>query len=887
MTGPAIIFASVAGCRSQSSQATLSSNPAQLPMQTRELIFHGLKNFGWLWFNAAVCLIAAALIVLLLRYERRLISRPVGYVLLALRLSIVVLLFITFLQPVTIGIHEAEHTGRIIVALDISESMTTTDDFASEAELLQWARALGLIGNSTIAERLDLWIKSYERGEEPIWVTPDESVTDGQRSELARLRRDGVAEILATVRKLPRHEIARRLLSEGPQPLLRRLAELGTVELRTFAGESESIELTATGDAGSHATPDQALRSHSAAVAPSRTDLNHATITGTSDSGSTLIGVVILTDGRHNSGRDPIEAASRLGTLNVPVIPVMLGSTRRPRDVAIVSLDAPQVAFQHDTPMAQVRIAAGGYRNEELKIILERPDGTEETLVRRVPSETSGPPFVEIDFPLNASEPGRSNYAIHTEPLPDETRSDNNRREFSIEIVDDKASVLLVENEARWEFRFIDAALSRDDRVDLQQVVFGQPNLNLLPSTFFSSRLQLPAAPADVERSAMADLDMLIIGDVASATFTDAHWQVVEQYVREVGGTLILCAGKSHFPLGHHSPALLRLLPIHNLRVLDMNFGAATESPIERGFRLRITPDAERHAMFQFHADSIENRNIWNRLPGHLWGMPGEARPGASVLATAHRIDGPDLSDDRNHAIITHQYYGFGQVLWIGIDSTWRWRHRTGDRYHHRFWGQLSRWAARNKASAGNDFVRLSLDRHQIEVTETAVIQARWQDRFLELNPNLTARIVVMPEPSRPGQQPVATVELNPLEARPTIHEATLSGLTPGTWRLELQVDNAHLNELVETSLYVTEPQTGELYELSANRNLLTQMAEATGSPLLTPDTIASLPELLTPPTSITETQVERSLWDHWLTLTLFFALLTTEWVVRKLNGLP
>ena len=35
------------------------------------------------------------------------------------------------------------------------------------------------------------------------------------------------------------------------------------------------------------------------------------------------------------------------------------------------------------------------------------------------------------------------------------------------------------------------------------------------------------------------------------------------------------------------------------------------------------------------------------------------------------------------------------------------------------------------------------------------------------------------------------------------------------------------------------------------------------------------------------ETRDESTLWDHWLVLLAFFALLTVEWTIRKLNGLP
>ena len=51
------------------------------------------------------------------------------------------------------------------------------------------------------------------------------------------------------------------------------------------------------------------------------------------------------------------------------------------------------------------------------------------------------------------------------------------------------------------------------------------------------------------------------------------------------------------------------------------------------------------------------------------------------------------------------QNYGLGRVLYIGIDSTWRWRKGVGDLYHHRFWGQVTRWAADRPLEIGNDFL--------------------------------------------------------------------------------------------------------------------------------------------------------------------------------------
>ena len=692
------------------------------------------------------------------------------------------------------------------------------------------------------------------------------------------MRKANVEQVIEAVRALPRREIARRLLTSTSQPLLAQLNEIGAVEIRAFAAQVETLDESLLGESLSGPIP---------SLVPQQSNLSIATDVAVADDSSKVMGVVMLTDGRHNAGQNPLEAAAKLGTLNTPLIPVMIGSELRPKDISIISLEHPQIVFQKDTPVVKARLAADGFRNEELTVTLEHADGTEESRVVRVPADSAGAPFVDVDFPLNAEKIGRDEYVLRTAVQAGETREDNNQRSFAVQIVDDQSHVLLVEGEARWEFRFIDNALSRDERIDLKQVVFNQPHIGVLPTTFFSKRLQLPGSPDEVATSQLSELDLMVMGDVSPTNVNGDAWKVIDEFVREQGGTLVLLAGKSHFPTRHRSEEMRQLFPVTNLREINLTQADSTLSPVERGFRLQLTPDADRHAMFQFDTDVVENRRIWSQLPGHLWGLSGTARPGATVLAVARRTDEPSLQFERDNAMIVHQYYGFGQVLWIGIDSTWRWRHRVGDQYHHRFWAQLARWAARNKASAGNDFVRLLLPNSQLTLGEDAVFEARWQKRFLDLNPELKAAIEIYRESDVPGEKPFSRVDLTPVDGSPLLFQARAVGLPSGTWTAKLAVENANLGDEVSTSLYVSDPLTGELSDLSANRDLLTQLAETSGGELVMPDEIHRIAELLKPPEESSQTREETTLWDHWIFLLLFFGLLTSEWVVRKLNGLP
>src|SRR5438046_1102523 len=140
-------------------------------MAPREFQFFGMPHLAWV---LPCAVIAGVLLLLLYRAERRLVAWPVGVGLIVLRLLVVGAIVVALLEPVLTRTMDREHTGRIVVALDLSDSMGTADEHASKSEKLRWARALGMIGNKAIDARLDQWIADFDAGREPEWVAPQE-----------------------------------------------------------------------------------------------------------------------------------------------------------------------------------------------------------------------------------------------------------------------------------------------------------------------------------------------------------------------------------------------------------------------------------------------------------------------------------------------------------------------------------------------------------------------------------------------------------------------------------------------------------------------------------------------------------------------------------------
>jgi hypothetical protein len=850
-------------------------------MPRRKLILDAFHFSPWFVFLLAVVLLAGFLIFLLMRYERRLVPKKVGYTLLVLRAAVLLVLFFTLLEPVLRWTTERDDNARILVAIDLSESMSTADIHALKGEKLRWARAVGMIGNEKTNARIDRWIEDYQSNREPRWVDPDETRDPEKRAALSQTRKENVEGVLKEIDGLTRKEIALRLLTKGTSPLLKRLKEVGKVDLLLFAGKAEGTDEAALEKAA--AKPPTSLRADAS-------DMSTALTAATGDD-STLMAVVLLTDGRDNvdaTAKRAVSAAARLGYRKAPIYPVILGSVLRPTDISVGELKYPETAFKDDNPQLRARINTPGFEGKQVVVILDR-EGADP--IRKTVTPVG--PETDVTFDLESKKVGRHKYKVRIDVQPGETRKDNNVKSFAMTIVNDKVRALLVEGEARWEFRFIDNALERDERVEAKRVVFRQPLLGAPEGTqksFFPRQLDLPAKADDLEKSPFAEPDLLILGDVSETELTEKGWKLIERFVSEGGGTLVLIAGKEHMPLGHRSPTLQALLPVTDLRPLNVTGAQGERSPSERGFHLALTPEGEREPMFQFEDDPKENEHAWAGLPGHTWGLLGEAKKGATVFAYAVLAGKRQtLQQQRRSALIVHQHYGFGQVLWIGVDSTWRWRHRIGDKYHHRFWGQIGRWAATNKATAGNEFVKFGPERTDIEVGEDAVIRARWAKKVRRMHPNLKAKVEIYLAKDNNRTAPFSTLDLKPDESRPLVDVGRAVSLPAGQYKLRLVTPGLKLGngEPLEADLIVRDRLSRELQDLSSNRGLLSMLAEKSDGKLLLPDEAGQIPDLIRNPRASKSAGSEFTLWDHWLLMTVFFVLLTGEWVIRKLNGLP
>ncbi len=235
----------------------------------RRLVLAGYR-LGGFWI--AVGLVALILLWMLNRAERRLVSRRAGLFLLALRLSAAVALVLALFEPIAARVFTESLRGRVIVAVDVSQSMETADPGRTAEARQQLAQSLE--------------------------ISPGEPVE-----------------------KLSRREVMRRLI-DAP---IARLAADHAVDAFAFARTTAPANLAALG---------ALLKNPAKADDPSSrvTDwqpvLAEALRSGEAD--APVLGVVLITDGRQNAPGDPMPVIDRLAARGIPVFPILVGSTVPP-----------------------------------------------------------------------------------------------------------------------------------------------------------------------------------------------------------------------------------------------------------------------------------------------------------------------------------------------------------------------------------------------------------------------------------------------------------------------------------------------------------------------------------------------------------------------------
>ena len=572
-----------------------------------------------------------------------------------------------------------------------------------------------------------------------------------------------------------------------------------------------------------------------------------------------LRAVIMLSDGDHNLGQPPVAAAQKMRVRGIPLFAMPIGSTQRMPDIEILTVAAPSYGIVGENVQIPFTIRSSLDRevrtvirmrddkgNEQSKNIVIPPNAeTYDSLLWRIRKE--GASTLELSLPVHERE------RIAT----------NNTRKFSIAGRPEKIRVLVVESLPRWEYRFLRNALSRDPGVELSCLLF-HPTLGPGGGPHYIS--SFPSKPED-----LAPYDVIFLGDVGigNEQLTKEQCTLIRGLVENQASGVVFLPGSRGNQFSLLDTDLADLMPV----VLDDTQRNGIRDPLAAP--LTLTSEGRSSLLTLLGENEEENPEIWQQLPGFHWHAAViKAKAGAEVLA----VHGNSRSKFGAAPLLVTKSAGNGKVLFMGIDSAWRWRRGVEDLYHYRFWGQVARWMSYQRNMAAGKRVRVFFNPERPQPGDTVTLNA---NAFEPDGSPLRDGGVSVDLSSPDGRS--QRLSLEKLESTWGSFSGRFKVDQPGTWKLRVTNHNDESNPL-ETSL-IAQGSEIEKTGQPARPEVLEEITRITRGRIIQPDQIPSLINeinaLPQPHPIISRTP----LWSHWATLTALISLLATFWTARKLSG--
>ena len=561
--------------------------------------------------------------------------------------------------------------------------------------------------------------------------------------------------------------------------------------------------------------------------------------------------LLVITDGVSNEGVTPVTAAKNLSARGVKVFTYGVGTTDS-RDVSIDSIDMPSVALAEDAVPVSVRIRQRGLSGETAKVTVKMAGVT--AGVKEIVLDGSGDQ--EVIIPIIPNKPNEYQVEASIETDGGEILDTNNTLKRSLRVIDSSLKVLMVESSPRWEFKYIQAMLLREKRINLDCY------LASVDPTVARAQDNPYIENFPDRREDLFGYDLILFGDIDPKKLPDNAIENITSFVSEGSGSLVILAGKRFTPVAYRNTELERLLPIE-LSPTRLGAEAAIAS---RPIRLQLTEAGLAEGFLNLEEDPDKAQERWSKLPPVYWVTKTErAKPAAKTYL---------VNPNGNYPVIAMQRYGAGEVMWVGTENTWRWRRNTGDLYHTRFWGQVVQRMAGRRLATGSRRSELRSDRSIAREGDRFTVFARLLDQSFQPRTDETIRAVLSESGSQPG--PPRTVTLRAIPGSPGEYRAEFPAGEPGRYKLGLPDDTGSGIDLTVRGT------DREFAQTAMDKNTLQEIASITGGQFLREENLHEFPSILNlEPTEIRLSR-ESELWNSPLYFILLLLPLTIEWFMRK-----
>ncbi|MEN6459246.1 MAG: VWA domain-containing protein [Thermoguttaceae bacterium] len=619
--------------------------------------------------------------------------------------------------------------------------------------------------------------------------------------------------------------------------------------------------------------------------------------------GTPVSGIIVLSDGGQNAGIAPDGAIEAAREAKIPIFSVGLGSARQPTNVAISDLAVPARAYPGDHYTVTAYLQSQGLAGKLVTVQVFSRAATNSTAsrsnrTRKVSNSSDAGELLQsqqvtlggegdvvpVKFDLVSNAPGRRTLCVRIQtPAQDRNPADNSR-EADIEIVDRKNRVLLVADGPTREYQFLRNQLFRDRYTTVDVLLqSGRPGMSQEAKSILD---RFPAT-----RQAMWDYDCVVAFDPNWSEIGAARAQLLEKWVAEQGGGLILVAGPVNGCKGVggwlNDPSMNAVRNLYPVEFAGRLVAAETSVyATQEPWPLEFTREGSQSDFLWLGDTAVASTEVWSRFPGVFSCQPVRGpKPGAAVYA---RFSDPRAAQTglQQPVYFAGQFYGSGSVFYMGSGEMWRLR-SLGENYFEQFYTKLIRHVSQGRLLRGSSRGVLLVGQDHYVLGSTVEVRAQLSNLRLEPLERRSVNLqVVGPDGS------AQTVALAADASRTGSYRGQFTAQLEGTYRLELPIPES--DERLNRRIQIEIPNL-ERTNTRRNDPLLTQIATMTGGRHYTgmPAAVATsgvshpLAAQLPDRTStvilpITPNPHSDEIWLRWMMIGIC-GLLCSEWLIRRL----
>lgn len=557
-----------------------------------------------------------------------------------------------------------------------------------------------------------------------------------------------------------------------------------------------------------------------------------------------LKGIVLISDGQYNTGRNPLYLAERSP---VPIHTVAIGDTTRRRDVQIRRITTNDIAYVDTELPIQVGLRAESASGERVTVSLLHDGERLQSTQIELPAGTAEIPIDLSYVPENA---GLQRLSVHVTELDGEVTYRNNTRAFTVRVLESKRRILLLGAAPSPNFAATRRLLAQNRDTEVVPFVPQQGG------SFYQGAL-----PSD-----LSDFDVVVLAGFPSTAAPPSAAQRVADAVQNGLPVLFLIDRQTN----------LDMLRQYFEDVLPVTLEQTRSSFIEAVFDLN--EQRLQHPIFNIPDATPE---IWAQLPPlHYNESRWIASPDARVLATT-KVRGVALDDP---LLVIRNRAGQRSAALLGT-GTWRWANLPEDLdAASSLWpsllSNLVQWVTTREDDRP---VRVQPVQETFAGGESVEFTGQVYNE--SLNPVDDAAVsvnVIAPDSTR-----------YPYHMKPVgngRYVLDIGTLPEGTYEYMAEAEQESSSLGTDRGQFAVGSLTLEYRNTRANAALLRQIAYRSGGIFHTIDNLSALHDHLATSDQFSARTItqerEIKLWHLYSFLIVIIALLASEWALRKRSGM-